>query len=160
MILPFLDQKALYDQFHLDEPWDSPHNRTLISKMPAVFRCPAENDALAADGKTRYLAPRAPARSSGRRARRASATSPTALRTRSSRSMPATSTRWSGPNPTTGSSTPSQGSRASSGATGPAASTWFCRRLGALLSTQTIAPATLRALLTRNGGEVIRPEDL
>ncbi len=23
-ILPFLDQKELYNQFHLDEPWDSP----------------------------------------------------------------------------------------------------------------------------------------
>ena len=61
LILPFLDQQALYDQFHLDEPWDSAHNRTLISKMPAVFRCPDENDAIAKDGKTRYLAPRSAA---------------------------------------------------------------------------------------------------
>ena len=63
LILPFLDQQALYDQFHLDEPWDSPHNRTLIAKMPAVFRCPAENEALAADGKTRTSRRAAPARS-------------------------------------------------------------------------------------------------
>jgi hypothetical protein len=28
-ILPFLDQNNLYRQFHLDEPWDSPHNKTL-----------------------------------------------------------------------------------------------------------------------------------
>ena len=39
-ILPFLEQKKLYDQFHLDEPWDSQHNRTLIEEMPAVFHCP------------------------------------------------------------------------------------------------------------------------
>ena len=58
LILPFIEQQALYDQFHLDEAWDSPHNRTLISKMPVVFQCPAEKDALAADGKTRYLTPR------------------------------------------------------------------------------------------------------
>ena len=58
LLLPFLEQQALYDQFHLDEPWDSAHNRTLISKMPAVFRCPEEDDAGAKDGKTRYLAPR------------------------------------------------------------------------------------------------------
>src|SRR5947209_6417242 len=25
-ILPFIDEKALYDQFHQDEAWDSPHN--------------------------------------------------------------------------------------------------------------------------------------
>jgi hypothetical protein len=61
LILPFLDQQALYDQFHLDEPWDSAHNRSLISKIPAVFRCPDENDASAKDGKTRYLAPRSAA---------------------------------------------------------------------------------------------------
>ena len=58
LILPFLDQKALYEQFHLDEPWDSPHNRTLIARMPDVFKCPAGDDALASAGKTRYLAPR------------------------------------------------------------------------------------------------------
>ncbi|NOX53273.1 MAG: DUF1559 domain-containing protein [Planctomycetes bacterium] len=40
-LLPHLDQRELYEQFHLDEPWDSPHNRELIDKMPAVFRCPA-----------------------------------------------------------------------------------------------------------------------
>jgi prepilin-type processing-associated H-X9-DG protein len=58
LILPFLDQQALYDQFHLDEPWDSAHNRALIAKMPATLRCPDENDAAAREGKTRYLAPR------------------------------------------------------------------------------------------------------
>lgn len=37
-ILPFLDQEPLYKQFHLDEPWDSEHNRNLIERMPDVFR--------------------------------------------------------------------------------------------------------------------------
>ena len=40
-VLPFLDQQELYRQFHLDEPWDSEHNRTLIEKMPETYRCPA-----------------------------------------------------------------------------------------------------------------------
>src|SRR5262249_19251820 len=40
-ILPFLGQKALYDEFHKDEPWDSEHNKTLISRMPAVYTCPS-----------------------------------------------------------------------------------------------------------------------
>jgi prepilin-type processing-associated H-X9-DG protein len=40
-ILPFLDQKTLYDQFHLDEPWDSPHNKELIKQMPQVYACPS-----------------------------------------------------------------------------------------------------------------------
>ena len=40
LVLPFLGEQALYDQFHLDEAWDSPHNRTLISKMPAAYSVP------------------------------------------------------------------------------------------------------------------------
>jgi hypothetical protein len=39
-ILPYVGQKALYEKFKLDEPWDSAHNRKLILKMPDVFRSP------------------------------------------------------------------------------------------------------------------------
>ena len=37
-LLPFLDQLDLYEQFKLDEPWDSDHNKTLIAGMPDVFK--------------------------------------------------------------------------------------------------------------------------
>ena len=40
LILPYLEQDALYKEFHLDEPWDSEHNRALIDRMPATYRCP------------------------------------------------------------------------------------------------------------------------
>ena len=60
-LLPFLEQKELYDQFHLDEPWDGPHNKPLIARMPKVFACPSGSKALAAEGKTTYLTPRGPA---------------------------------------------------------------------------------------------------
>ncbi len=43
-ILPFLDQQGLFNEFHLDEPWDSPHNRDLAAKMPSVFAHPVSND--------------------------------------------------------------------------------------------------------------------
>jgi hypothetical protein len=59
-ILPFLGQKALYDEFHNDEPWDSEHNKTLISRMPAVYTCPSGSRAPAKEGKTTYLTPRGP----------------------------------------------------------------------------------------------------
>jgi hypothetical protein len=36
-ILPFLEQFALYERFHLDEAWDSPHNASLLSEMPRVY---------------------------------------------------------------------------------------------------------------------------
>lgn len=36
-LLPLVDQFELYNEFHLDEPWDSEHNKTLIEKMPDVY---------------------------------------------------------------------------------------------------------------------------
>jgi hypothetical protein len=36
-LLPYLDQDKLYKQFKLDEPWDSPHNKQLLEKMPKVY---------------------------------------------------------------------------------------------------------------------------
>jgi prepilin-type processing-associated H-X9-DG protein len=40
-LLPYLEQQALYKEFHLDEAWDSPHNKPLIEKMPTLFTCPS-----------------------------------------------------------------------------------------------------------------------
>ncbi|MFN5900971.1 MAG: DUF1559 domain-containing protein, partial [Planctomyces sp.] len=37
-LLPYLERQELYEQFRLEEPWDSDHNKTLIEKMPEVFR--------------------------------------------------------------------------------------------------------------------------
>ena len=42
-ILPYIEEKQLYDQFHLDEPWDSPNNIKLLDKMPAAFKHPKFN---------------------------------------------------------------------------------------------------------------------
>ena len=36
-LLPFLEEVELFEQFKLDEPWDSDHNKTLIEQMPALF---------------------------------------------------------------------------------------------------------------------------
>ncbi len=40
-ILPYLEQDKLYKDFHLDEPWDSPHNKKLLAKMPSTYKHPA-----------------------------------------------------------------------------------------------------------------------
>jgi hypothetical protein len=54
-LLPYLGERELYDQFHFNEPWDSPHNSELIAKMPDVFK---SNDVtLNLAGKTRFLLP-------------------------------------------------------------------------------------------------------
>lgn len=39
-LLPFLEEAELYSQFHLDEPWDSEHNRALIEQMPDIYAWP------------------------------------------------------------------------------------------------------------------------
>ena len=40
LILPHLgdDEAALFKEFRLDEPWDGPHNRTLLDRMPKAVR--------------------------------------------------------------------------------------------------------------------------
>ncbi|MCY3013809.1 MAG: DUF1559 domain-containing protein [Planctomycetota bacterium] len=40
-LLPYLGEEALYREFHLDEPWDSPHNLTLLPRMPGIYVCPS-----------------------------------------------------------------------------------------------------------------------
>ncbi|GHT42674.1 hypothetical protein FACS189443_5910 [Planctomycetales bacterium] len=40
LILPFIEQNAMFKSIRLDEPWDSEHNKQFHNKMPEVFRCP------------------------------------------------------------------------------------------------------------------------
>ena len=40
LILPYIEQEALYKEFKLDEPWDSEHNKKLLAKMPSVYALP------------------------------------------------------------------------------------------------------------------------
>jgi hypothetical protein len=54
-ILPYVEQGQLYNQFKLDEPWDSEHNKTLIARIPAVYRSPKIRDRR--PGLTTYLVP-------------------------------------------------------------------------------------------------------
>jgi len=41
-ILPFLEQAALYKHYRFDEPWDGPNNRRLAEIRVPVFHCPSE----------------------------------------------------------------------------------------------------------------------
>jgi len=43
-LLPFLGENELYHRFNLDEPWDSPHNLSLLPLMPEVFKLPGVED--------------------------------------------------------------------------------------------------------------------
>ncbi len=41
LILPYIDQRLLYEQYDLNEPWDGPNNRLLLDKIPSVYVCPS-----------------------------------------------------------------------------------------------------------------------
>lgn len=43
-LLPYLENEELYRRFRLNEPWDSEHNRALLSEMPTTYRCPETAD--------------------------------------------------------------------------------------------------------------------
>jgi hypothetical protein len=59
-ILPYLEQEALYRQFRLDEPWDSPHNKRLLSQMPRVYALPGDDPATGMTHYRVFVGPRTP----------------------------------------------------------------------------------------------------
>lgn len=42
LLLPYLGERRLYEDYDLHEPWDGPHNRLLVSRKPAVYALPGE----------------------------------------------------------------------------------------------------------------------
>jgi thiol-disulfide isomerase/thioredoxin/outer membrane protein assembly factor BamB len=54
LLLPFVEQVALYNQYDFSQPWDSPKNRVLIEKVPSVYRDPLNGET--AGSSTHYAA--------------------------------------------------------------------------------------------------------
>jgi hypothetical protein len=52
--MPYAAENQLYHEFHLNEPWDSEHNKKLIERMPSIYRRPFAN---ANSAKTPYQVP-------------------------------------------------------------------------------------------------------
>jgi hypothetical protein len=59
LILPFLDEQILYDQYDFSEPWDSPKNlevwKARRGRETAPFACPADQESNE-NGRTSYVA--------------------------------------------------------------------------------------------------------
>ena len=53
-LLPHLGYESLYKKFHLNEPWDSPHNIQLLSAMPSIYR---NSNGVVREGHTTFVAP-------------------------------------------------------------------------------------------------------
>ena len=56
LMLPYLEEGQLFKEFHMDEAWDSPHNKPLIARIPDSYCNPHRPK----DGKTNYLVPVGP----------------------------------------------------------------------------------------------------
>lgn len=39
LLLPYMEQQALYDEYDFDEPWDGPNNRKLWDRIPYFYSC-------------------------------------------------------------------------------------------------------------------------
>jgi Protein of unknown function (DUF1559) len=46
LILPFIEEQELYNQFRLNEAWDSPHNASLLDRMPTIYAPPRRKQSL------------------------------------------------------------------------------------------------------------------
>lgn len=53
-VLPYLGYESLYNKFHLNEPWNSPHNLALVKEMPSIYR---NSEKELAKGYTTFVAP-------------------------------------------------------------------------------------------------------
>lgn len=46
LILPFIEQQALYDQIDLNKPWDAPENQHIADTVIPAYMCPSDPDAM------------------------------------------------------------------------------------------------------------------
>jgi prepilin-type processing-associated H-X9-DG protein len=54
LILPFIEERALYKLYDFSEPWNGPHNRLLARRMPPCYCC--GSDGSPGGGTSSYLA--------------------------------------------------------------------------------------------------------
>jgi prepilin-type processing-associated H-X9-DG protein len=152
-ILPYIEQQALYDEFKLNEPWDSAHNKKLLAKMPKIYASPAGN---AAESHTTFYQALV-GESAGFNLRKglkftdfADGTSNTIVVAEGAKDV-----AWSKPEDPVydGKTLPKLG-----GVFPQGFNVAFADGSVRFL-TSKIKPATLKALITRNGGEVIGKDD-
>jgi hypothetical protein len=60
LILPFVEESYLYDQYDFDKPWDHSDNMAVTAQLPSVYRSPFLETADSAQGLTPYVAISAP----------------------------------------------------------------------------------------------------
>ena len=157
-LLRYLDQGELYERFRLDEPWDSAHNKALLKEMPEVFRSPR---AATEPGMTVYQVPFGPGLPFAGRAgvplsEYKDGTTATILAVEAADPVPWTKPADWSPDLSDADSNPVPGLLA-----GPNGVAFYAMADGSVqnFAAATMPPATLRKLLTLQGGEVVTDED-
>jgi hypothetical protein len=57
LILPYLDNEAIYKQYNFNEPWDGPNNKKLLASRPSMYACSSDDDSWAPGAAcTNYVA--------------------------------------------------------------------------------------------------------
>jgi hypothetical protein len=151
-ILPYIEQQELYNQYNFDEPWDGPNNRKLIDKMPAIYAYPGPDGKPSSRSNTSYFVFTGPSTAVGAGdesliSRITDGTSNTILVVEANREIP-----WTKPedipfNPNA--PLPDLG-----GFTPDGFDAGFADGSVRYIK-KSINPVTLKALITRDGGEVI-----
>jgi len=55
LILPFLEQSYIYDQYDFDEPWNSPNNLAVTNQAVPVYVCPSNPAGSPGSTETNYM---------------------------------------------------------------------------------------------------------
>jgi uncharacterized protein (TIGR03067 family) len=153
-LLPCLQHSDLYGRYRVTEPWDSPNNRRVLEKMPAVFRCPGSP---ADSHSTAYFALVGPDTIfSGTKGTTlmdiTDGTSPTVLLVEAKRDVP-----WTKPEDI------AYDARKPLPQLGGCVADGFCAAMADFtvrVLPSTIPEKLLRALITKAGGEVVENKDL
>ena len=52
LVLPYLCQDGLYNQYNFREPWDGPNNKKLLNRRPNEYACPSDDKNFLTPGAT------------------------------------------------------------------------------------------------------------
>ncbi len=158
LLLPYLEQKNLYDQYRFDEPWDGPHNSKLHSVRLRIYQCPSDNGAMTDTSYVAIVGPQTiwPGTSTVKMADIIDGTSNTIILAEVANS----GVHWMEPTDLDA----SQMSLLINAAKGPGISSGHKNGANVAYAdgsirflANKISPAALRAALTRNGKEVLVP---
>ncbi len=160
-ILPYIEQQELYNQYRFDEPWDGPNNSKLIDKMPAVYAYPGPDGTPSSRSNPSYFLFTGPSTIGGAEGgakieQITDGTSNTILAVEAKRDIPWTKPEDLpfDPNPPLPEARPSIRTSILGGFTPDGFNAAFADGAVRYIK-KSINPNVLKALITKDGGEVI-----